>query len=38
MVRYGGKALIGLGALPGYRTQSNSEFRILKVWELDSGG
>ncbi len=32
----GGKALNGLGALPGYRTLSNSECRIEDVWESDS--
>ena len=32
---YGGKALNGLGALPGYRTLSNSECRIDLVWESD---
>ena len=32
---YGGKALNGLGALPGYRTLSNSECRIDNTWESD---
>jgi hypothetical protein len=30
MFRYGGRALFGLGALPGYQTQANSEYRIVK--------
>ena len=33
----GGRALNGLGALPGYRTLSNSECRIDLVWESDCG-
>ena len=33
----GGKALNGLGALPGYRNLSNSECRIDVVWESDYG-
>jgi hypothetical protein len=33
----GGKALNGLGALPGYRTLSNSECRIDVSWESDCG-
>jgi hypothetical protein len=32
---YGGKALNGLGALPGYRTLSNSECRKDVTWESD---
>ena len=32
----GGKALNGLGALPGYRILSNSECRIDVTWESDS--
>lgn len=31
----GGKALNGLGALPGYRTLSNSECRTDVTWESD---
>ncbi len=34
----GGRALIGLGALQGYRTHSNSEFRQMRAWESDSEG
>ncbi len=31
----GGRALDGLGALPGYQTQPNSECRQLLPWESD---
>ena len=30
MFRNGGRALFGLGALPGYQTQANSEYRFAK--------
>ena len=37
MFRPGGRALTGLGALPGYRTQSNSECRHVKHGSQDAG-
>ena len=30
MFRGGGRALFGLGALPGYQFQANSEYRFVK--------
>ena len=30
MFRRGGRALFGLGALPGYQPQANSEYRFVK--------
>ena len=38
MFRSGGRALTGLGALPGYRTQSNSECQLREVRESGRGG
>ena len=34
----GGRALTGLGALPGYRTPSNSEYQDELSRQSDSGG
>ncbi len=34
----GGRALNGLGALPGYQTQPNSKCRLHVVQELGYGG
>jgi hypothetical protein len=37
-VRYGRRALFGLGALPGYRRQANSEDHFVPAWESVCGG
>ena len=34
----GGRALVGSGSLPGYQSQSNSEYRTALPRESDSGG
>jgi hypothetical protein len=37
-VAHGGRALIVCGPLPGYLSQSNSEYRVALPQESDSGG
>ena len=37
MFRYGGRALFGLGASPGYQPHANCEYRIVKSGNEPTG-